>query len=79
MNTRRLILSPLVFLVALLSIVGLNVTSVAAGSAIETCVGAFEHVTVDSIAANGSERPASVGCVRPEPGAIAVGSCVATN
>ena len=78
-DRRRLLLSPLWFIVALATIVGLNATSAAAGSATETRVRAFEHVTVDSVGQHGSERPASVGCVRPETVAMAVGSCVATN
>lgn len=79
MSNRRLLLSPLWFLVALATIVGLNATSAAAGSAAETRVRAFEHVTVDSVGQQSSEKPASVGCVRPETAAIASGSCVATE
>ena len=79
MNNRRLLLSPLWFLVALATIIGLNATSAAAGSTTETRVRAFEHVTVDSVGQQSSERPGSVGCVRPETADLAVGSCVATN
>ena len=79
MNNRRLLLSPLWFIVALATIVGLNVTSAAAGSATETRVRAFEHVTVDAIGQPSSERPASVGCLRPEQTQLVVGSCVATE
>ena len=79
MRNHRLFLSPLWFLVALATVIGLNATSAAAGSAAETRVRAFEHVTVDSVGQQSSERPASVGFVRPETAAIASGSCVATN
>jgi hypothetical protein len=78
-NHRRLLLSPLWFIVALATIVGLNASSAAAGGGLETRVRAFEHVTVDSVGQQSSERPASVGSVRPETVAMAVGSCVATN
>ena len=78
-DRRRLLLSPLWFIVALVSTLGLNATSAAAGSATETRVRALEHVTVNSVGQQSSERPASVGCVRPETADLASGSCVATN
>jgi len=78
-NHRRFLLSPLWFLVALAAMLGLNVSSAAAGGGLETRVRAFEHVTVDSVGQPSSERPASVGCLRPvQPGFVS-GSCVATN
>jgi hypothetical protein len=49
-DRRRRLVSPLWLLVALVSTLGLNVTSAAAGSATETRVGAIELVTVDSVA-----------------------------
>ena len=79
MDTRRLLLSPLWLLVALAAMLGLNATSAAAGSAAETRVRAFEHVTVDAVGQQSSERPASVGCVQPETADLASGSCVATE
>jgi hypothetical protein len=78
-NRRRLLLSPLWLLIALAAMLGPNATSAAASSATETRVRAFEHVTVDSVGQQSSERPASVGCVRPETAAIVSGSCVATE
>ena len=78
-DRRRLLLSPLWFIVALVSTLGLNASSAAAGSATETRVRALEHVTVNSVGQQSSERPASVGCVRPETADLASGSCVATN
>ena len=79
MNTRRLLLSPLVLLIALAAMLGLNASSAAAGGRPETRVRAFEHITVDSVGQQSSERPASVGCVRPETADLASGSCVATE
>jgi hypothetical protein len=78
-NRRRLLLSPLWLLIALTAVLGLNATSAAAGSAAETRVRAFEHVTVDAVGQQSSERPASVGCVRPETADLASGSCVAAD
>jgi hypothetical protein len=78
-NPRRLLLSPLWFLVALLSIIGLDASSAAAAGGPETRVRAIEHATADSVAAISSERPASVGCLRPSNAAMAVGACVATD
>ena len=78
-NHRRLLLSPLWLLVALVSTLGPGVTSAAAHANPETRVRAFEHATIDNVAAISGERPASVGCLRPvEPGFVS-GSCVATN
>ena len=79
MNTRRLLLSPLVFLIALTAMLGLNASSAAAGGGLETRVRAFDHVTVDIVAASSGETAASGGCLRPSSTAIASGSCVATN
>ncbi len=78
-NHRRPLLSPLWFLVALAAMLGLNASSAAAGGGLETRVRAFEHVAVYAVGQPSSERPASVGCVRPETAGMAVGSCVATN
>ena len=79
MNTRRLLLSPLVLLIALAAMLGLNASSAAAGGGPETRVRAFDHATVDIVAALSSETAGSVGCLRPETGATAAGSCVATE
>jgi hypothetical protein len=76
---RRLLLSPLWFLVALATVVGVNATSAAASSATETRVRAIEHITVDIVAASSGETAGSVGCLRPSQPGSASGSCVATN
>ena len=78
-NRRRLLLSPLWLLIALATMLGLNASSAAAGGGLETRVRAFEHVTIGSVGQQSSERPASVGCLRPSQPAIVSGSCVATN
>jgi len=78
-NTRRPLLSPLWFIIALTTILGINVTSAAANNATETRVRAISTATADAVGQRSNERPASVGCVRPETVAMAVGSCVATN
>ena len=78
-DRRRLLLSPLLLIIALITTPGLGTPSAAAGSATETRVRAFEHVSVDSVGQQSSERPASVRCLRPETADLAQGSCVATN
>ncbi len=78
-DRRRLLLSPLWLLIALISILGVNATSATAGRVAETRVRANPTITVDSVAAISSERPASVGCLRPSQPGFVSGSCVATN
>ena len=78
-NHRRLLLSPLWLLIALATMLGLNASSAAAGGGLETRVRAFDHVTVDAVGQPSSERPASVGCLRPSQPGFASGSCVATE
>jgi hypothetical protein len=78
-TNRRLLLSPLWLIAALITLIGLATPPVAANAGPETRVRAFEHVTVGSVGQQSSERPASVGCVRPETADLASGSCVATE
>jgi hypothetical protein len=78
-NTRRLHHLPLWFLVALLSIIGLNTSSAAAAGGPETRVRANATVAAESVAAVSSERPASVGRLRQISIETAVGACVATE
>ena len=77
MNTRRLLLSPLVLLIALAAILGLNASSAAAGGGLETRVRAIDHITVDAVGQPSSETAGGVGCLRPSQPAIVSGSCVA--
>jgi hypothetical protein len=78
-NTRRPLLSPLWFIIALTTILGINVTSAAANNATETRVRAIATVTVDAVGQPSSETAAHVGCLRPvQPGFVS-GSCVATE
>jgi hypothetical protein len=78
-NTRRPLLSPLWFIIALTTILGINVTSAAANNATETRVRAIPTVTVDAVGQPSSETAAHVGCLRPvQPGFVS-GSCVATE
>ena len=79
MNHRRLLLSPLWFLIALITVVAGGTASAAAHTSPETRVRAIDHVAPDDVAAISSERPASVGCVRPETAGMASASSVATE
>jgi hypothetical protein len=77
---RQLLLTSLRFLIALLTFIADGGSLAAAAAAgLETRVRAIDTPVEISVAANGSERPASVGCGRPETVAMTVGSCVATK
>jgi hypothetical protein len=78
-NGRRLLLSPLWLIVALVTFVAGGASSAAAAGGPETRVSAIPTPAGTSVAANSSERPASVGCLRPAQPAMVVGSCVATK
>jgi Restriction endonuclease fold toxin 9 len=75
----RLLLSPLLLLVALLTGLGLNLSSATASAGPETRVRANQHVSAVSVGETGSKSPASVRCLRPETGVFVSGSCVATE
>lgn len=79
MSTRRLLLSPLVFLVALLTVLGGGTVSASAGHRSETRVRALDTAVVDGVGQPSRETPGSVGCLRPTQPGLASGSCVATN
>ena len=76
---RRLFLSPLLLLVALLTGLGLNTSSASASIGPETRVRAINHVPAISVGNIDSETPGRVGYLRPETGQVMSGSCVATN
>ena len=76
---RRLFLSPLLLLVALLTGLGLNTSSASASAGPETRVRAINHVPAISVGNIDSETPGRVGYLRPETGQVMSGSCVATN
>jgi hypothetical protein len=61
-RTRRLLLSPLLVLVALVTVLAGGTVSASTGHGPETRVSAFEHVTVDNVGQHSSETPGSVGC-----------------
>jgi hypothetical protein len=75
----RLLLSPLLLLVALLTTIGLHTSSAAASAGPETRVRANEHPAAISVEETSSESPASVGCLRPSQPVSVSGSCVATE
>jgi hypothetical protein len=76
---RRVVLLPLLLLVAILIALGLNVSSSAASAGPETRVRAFDTTTANAVGQQSSETAGGVGCLRPPDAAIASGSCVATN
>ena len=76
---RRLFLSPLLLLVALLTGLGLNTSSASASAGPETRVRAINHVPAISVGNIDSETPGRVGYLRPETGQVMSGSCVATE
>jgi hypothetical protein len=78
-NRRALPLSPLWFIVALLTLIASSTPSAAASSGPETRVRAFDTPTENSVGQHSSETAGDVGCVRPESADLAVGSCVATK
>ena len=78
-NSARLVLSPLLLLVALLTTLGIGTPSAAAASGPETRVRAIPTATAQAVGQSSSETPASVGCLRPAPTVLASGSCVATE
>lgn len=79
MNTRRLPLSPLLFLVALLTVLAGGTVSASAGHGSETRVRAIPTATAAAVGQHSSETPGHVGCLRPSQPAIVSGSCVATE
>jgi hypothetical protein len=68
-----------VMLVAFVTLVTGGTASAAASIGPETRVRAFDTPVEISVAATGSERPASVGCLRPSWAGTVVGACVATE
>ena len=79
MNTRRLLLSPLGLLVALIGVIGLNTSSAVAAHGLETRVSATPTVTEISVGQPSSETAGQVGCLRPSQPQPVVGACVATE
>jgi hypothetical protein len=78
-STRRLLLSPLLLLVALVTIFTGGTVSASAGHGPETRVRAIQTATADAVGQPSSETAGSVGCLRPSQPGLASGSCVATN
>ena len=76
---RRLLLSPLLVLVALATVLGAGTVSASAAHGSETRVRAIPTATADAVGPQSSETAGSVGCLRPVQPAIVSGSCVATN
>jgi hypothetical protein len=78
-TNRRLLLSPLWLIVALVTFVAGGTASAAANSGPETRVRANSTVIETSVGHPSSERPASVGCLRQVQPESVVGACVATE
>jgi hypothetical protein len=78
-NSARLVLSPLLLLVALLTTLGLNASSAAANAGPETRVRAIPTVVEISVGQQSGETAGGVGCLRPSQPGLAPGSCVATE
>ena len=76
---RRLLLSPLLLLVALATVLTAGTVSASAGHGPQTRVRAFDTTTANAVGQQSSETAGSVGCLRPSQPAIASGSCVATK
>jgi hypothetical protein len=76
---RRLLLSPLLLLVALATVLTAGSVSASAGPGSETRVRAIPTATADAVGQQSGETAGSVGCLRPPQPQLAVGSCVATN
>lgn len=76
---RRLVVSPLLLLVALVTILTAGTVSASAAHGSGTRVRAIDSAVVERVAQASSERPASVGCLRPSQPGLASGSCVATE
>ena len=76
---RRLLLSPLLLLVALATVLTAGTVSASAGHGPQTRVRAFDTTTANAVGQQSSETAGSVGCLRPSQPAIASGSCVATE
>jgi hypothetical protein len=76
---RRLLLSPLLLLVALVTVLTGGSVSAAAAHGSETRVRAIATVTVDAVGQPSGETAGHVGCLRPETAQLVSGSCVATE
>lgn len=78
-NHRRLLLSPLLLLVALITVLTAGTMSASATHESETRVRAIPTTTDDAVGQHSSERPGHVGRLRPETAQLVSGSCVATK
>jgi hypothetical protein len=78
-RSSRLLLSPLLLLVALLTTLGLNASSATASVGPQTRVRALDTPTATVVGPATAETPASVGCLRLSQPGLASGSCVATD
>jgi hypothetical protein len=78
-SIRGLLLSPLLLLVALVTVLTAGTVSAAAAHGSETRVRAFDTPTANAVGQPSSESAGHVGCLRPvQPGFVS-GSCVATE
>lgn len=78
-TTRRLLLSPLLVLVALSAVLTAGTLSASASSGPGTRVRAIPTAAVDAVGQPRSETAGHVGCLRPPRPDSVSGSCVATN
>lgn len=73
------LLSPLLLLVALITVLTAGTVSASAAHGPETRVRAIPTTTAAAVGQPSSETAGHVGCLRPPDAAIASGSCVATE
>ncbi len=78
-NSARLVLSPLLLLVALLTTLGVNESSAAANAGPETRVRAIPTAETIAVGHHSGETAGGVGCLRPETTVLASATGVATN
>jgi hypothetical protein len=72
-------LSPLFFLVALITLIIGTIVSSGSAHSPETRVRPIVTPTAITVGSETTESPGSVGCLRPETGDVVSGSCVATE
>ena len=78
-RVRRVVPTPLLLLVALITVLGAGTVSASAGHGPETRVRAVPTATADAVGQSSTETAGHVGCLRPSQPGLVSGSCVATN
>jgi hypothetical protein len=75
----RPVLSPLLLLVALITVLTAETVSASAGHGPETRVRAIPTATAAAVGQPSSETAGHIGCLRPSQPSVVSGSCVATE